>query len=130
MSEIDKIMGKLNQGKVYEIPITENEIKNFERLLNMEAVHNEIAKSLNMFKESIMKSRNEYVQYICKKYQIDKPNFMSFDPFTKNIISTFHPNHQTRIMNQEPKEFIQLAGDMVFKLIQDLTTIHKAVRGK
>ena len=124
MDGFDKWMGTLNTGKVYSIPVTQQEKENFEHLIHMELVHNEIAKTLRLLKDNIIATRNEYVTHICQKYNIDKPNYMTYDYLTGHIVSTFHQNHATRLI-AAPKEFVTIADDMVFKLIQELTKIYK-----
>lgn len=123
--QVDKMMGETDPGKIFEISPTTEELAMFAHLEGMEAVHNEIARNLGMFKEQIVASKNEFYIHLNNKYGIERPSMMCFDPVDKVIRSVFHGNHQTRIITVGTVLFRRMVADKMFEIIKTMTAYFK-----
>lgn len=111
-----------------EISLSKEEIEMFEHFANMETVHNEIARVLALYKESIIQNRNSFVDSICSKYHIKNRRHLCYDSVGKRLVSIFHPNVQASRILREPAQFEHLASNMVLKVIKELSTAIKQIR--
>jgi len=115
------------ENAVFEYDLSKHEIAMFEKLLEMEAVHNEIAINLSAYKDSIMDLRNKFVIGITTKYGIEKPSLVTYDPLTRKIVSAFHPNVKANKIVGRPYAFKKVASEIMISAIKQLTEIFGAM---
>jgi len=106
--------------------LTADEVAMFERLRQMEGVHNEIAFNLSRYKESILNTRNEFVVRLAKKYGIENPSQVTYDPISQSVRSIFHPELKGHKIEARPYAFTRVASDLMLDAIKKLGEIWKA----
>lgn len=119
------------QSLIFERDLTPDEIKAFEKIAQMEAVHNELGAALSLYKEQIITTRNKFVQAICRKYSIEKPRDASYDPVSKKVVSVFHPNLKGhKIISMSGNALGQVASELIHSAITKLGEVYLATKGK
>ena len=114
--------------ELFEIELTPDEVTGFEKLREMEAIHNEVAGFLGVFMDQIMKERNRHVKHISSKYRIKNPSQMTFDPFRRMIVSIFDPRLQGHKIEDRSASFRQVAQDKMMGIVKELTDLFKATQ--
>jgi len=112
---------------VFEYPLNEKELKIWEKIEKMQAVHNELGANLSAYKDSIIEYRNAFCNELQKKYKIEKPSLMRIDPIKRRIVSIFHPGASAHTIVDRPHAFKRVAFDCIRSSIRQLSDIYTAI---
>lgn len=114
--------------KQFEFDLTPDEVKMFEHIRSMESVYNELGFNLAIYKDAMLKTRNDFVDRVAKKYQIDNANHMTYCFVTRKLKSVFNSNLITTKGIDKPPLFSQAANDMMvssLRTLMEMLRIHK-----
>lgn len=112
------------------VSLTDDEVAMFEKIRSMEAVHNELGYKLGAYKDHIVETRNMFVAGLTRKYNIEKPSLMTYDPFRQKLVSVFHPDLKAHRIVNRPHAFTQLASEVIMDAIKKLGEYWKATGGR
>jgi len=111
---------------IFEQELSPAEVQGFQRLIEMEAVHNELGANLSAYRDQIIKQKNELVKHVAKRYGIANPVHAIYDPWSKKIVSIFHPNLAAHRIEKRPYAFRMVAFEQIQSAIRMLTDVFRA----
>lgn len=103
------------------IELSADEVSMFEKIEKMQRIHNALGEFLGAYRDRITTLRNEFVQRITHRYNVEKPSLVTFDPISKKLVSIFHPNLKGIKIEHEASTFRRIASDSITGTIRTLT---------
>lgn len=111
---------------LFAVQLTAGEQAMFAKIAADEAAHNELAENLGKFKDHIVDKRNSFVGELCKKYNIQNPSKVTFDPRTGRFVSVFSEGLVATKIDTRPIAFKQSATRTILAGLRELLAIYKA----
>jgi hypothetical protein len=110
---------------IFNVRLTDKEIAVWNKITAMEASHNELMANLGEYRDNMIAFRNNFVEYLRKKYNLTSPAHMQIDPVTKTIVSVFDPKARAYVFDTRPKVFKDAARSSILLAIEELLLIYK-----